>query len=145
MTRYTIAVLPGDGIGPEVTAEAVRVLRTVADLMGYQIDVDEYPIGAVGVREFGEALTARTRDAVVDAQAVLLGAVGDPSLPDQTGSRRPEAGLLALRRLLSAYANLRPVAVHAALADASPLRPERLTGVDVLIVRELTEIGRAHV
>jgi 3-isopropylmalate dehydrogenase len=138
MTRFTIAVLPGDGIGPEVTPEAVRVLAAVADLFGYRIATDEYPIGAAAVRQFGEALPARTRDAVLEADAVLLGAVGDPTLTDAIGNRRPESGLLALRKLLGAYANLRPVSVHPALRHASPLRPDRLENVDLLIVRELT-------
>jgi 3-isopropylmalate dehydrogenase len=135
--RFTIAVLPGDGIGPEVTAEAVRVLHAVADLFGYTVDAAEYPIGAAGVAESGDSLPQRTRDAVVDADAVLLGAVGHPSLAAAEGKRRPEAGLLALRKLLGAYANLRPVSVHPSLRHASPLRPERLDGVDLLIVREL--------
>jgi 3-isopropylmalate dehydrogenase len=138
MSRHTVAVLPGDGIGPEVTAEAVRVLRAVADLCGHEITVAEYAIGAAGVKEAGDALPSRTRAAVVDADAVLLGAVGDPALADAPGNRRPEAGLLALRKLLAVYANLRPVAVHPKLAHASPLRAERLEGVDLLIVRELT-------
>ncbi len=138
MNHYTLAVLPGDGIGPEVTAEAVRVLRAVADLFGYRIDTNEYAVGAAGVAESGEALPRRTRDAVTEVDAVLLGAVGHPELAAAEGNRRPEAGLLALRKLLGAYANLRPVAVHPALRHASPLRPERLEGVDLLIVRELT-------
>jgi 3-isopropylmalate dehydrogenase len=133
-----VAVLPGDGIGPEVTAQAVRVLATVADVFGYSIATPEYAIGAAGVAQAGEALPARTRDAVKDVDSVLLGAVGDPALAHATGNRRPEAGLLALRKLLGAYANLRPVSVHPALRHVSPLRPERLEGVDLLIVRELT-------
>jgi 3-isopropylmalate dehydrogenase len=138
MTRYTVAVLPGDGIGPEVTAEAVRILVAVGDLYGYQIQTPHYPIGASAVGEAGTAFPAATRDAVREADAVLLGAVGDPSLAKATGDRRPEAGLLALRKHLGAYANLRPVTVHPALTHASPLRPERLEKVDLLIVRELT-------
>ena len=138
MKRISLAVLPGDGIGPEVTAEAVKVLRAVTDLFGYRLETREYPVGAAGVAESGDSLPPRTRDAVSAADAVLLGAVGDPSLAAAEGKRRPEAGLLALRKLLGAYANLRPVAVHPALAYASPLRPERLEGVDLLIVRELT-------
>jgi 3-isopropylmalate dehydrogenase len=136
--QFVVAVLPGDGIGPEVTAEAVRVLTAVADLYGYRIATAEYAIGAAAVRQTGDPLPATTRDAVRDADSVLLGAVGDPALARATGSQRPEAGLLALRRLLGAYANLRPVAVHPALLHASPLRPERLDGVNLLIVRELT-------
>ncbi|HEV2084998.1 MAG TPA: isocitrate/isopropylmalate family dehydrogenase, partial [Gemmatimonadales bacterium] len=138
MKEFRIAVLPGDGIGPEVTAEAVRVLAAVAALCGFRLATQEYLIGAAAVRQLGEALPAPTRDAALEADAVLLGAVGDPALADATGSRRPEAGLLALRKLLGAYANLRPVSVHPALRHASPLRPDRLDNVDLLIVRELT-------
>ena len=138
MTQFTIAVLPGDGIGPEVTGEAVRILNAVGDLNGYQIATPEYLVGAAAVTQEGEALPARTRDAVQDADAVLLGAVGDPAFACATGNRRPEAGLLALRKLLGAYANLRPVSLHPALRQVSPLRPERLENVDLLIIRELT-------
>ncbi|MGZ8392412.1 MAG: 3-isopropylmalate dehydrogenase [Gemmatimonadales bacterium] len=138
MREFSIAVLPGDGIGPEVTREALRVLAAVADLYGYRLNSAEYAIGAAGVAEAGVALPPRTRGAVVDADAVLLGAVGSPALARATGDQRPEAGLLALRKLLGVYANLRPVAVHPALRAVSPLRAERLEGVDLLIVRELT-------
>jgi 3-isopropylmalate dehydrogenase len=137
MSRYLIAVLPGDGIGPEVTAEAVRVLRAAADLHGFTLDTAEYAVGAAGVAETGDSLPPATAAAVTQADAVLLGAVGHPSLAAAEGRRRPEAGLLALRKLLGAYANLRPVTVHPALRHASPLRPDRLEGVDLLIVREL--------
>jgi 3-isopropylmalate dehydrogenase len=136
--RFVLAVLPGDGIGPEVTAEAVKVLHAAADLFGYRIDTSEYAVGAAGVAESGDSLPERTRAAAVEADAVLLGAVGHPELASAEGKRRPEAGLLALRKLLGVYANLRPVVVHPSLVHASPLRPERLAGVDLLIVRELT-------
>ena len=138
MKEFAIAVLPGDGVGPEVTAVAVRVLGAIADLHGHRIRTVEYAIGAAGVAEAGKALPDRTRAAVLDADAVLLGAVGTPALAKATGDQRPEAGLLELRKLLGVFANLRPVAVHPALRHVSPLRPERLTGVDLLIVRELT-------
>jgi 3-isopropylmalate dehydrogenase len=138
VTRYAIAVLPGDGIGPEVTAEAVRVLHAVGDLFGYGFDTAEYPIGACAFRSHGEPFPAPTRAAVVEADAVLLGAVGDPSMDSAPRQHKPETGLLALRKLLGVYANLRPVSIHPGLAHASPLRPERLQGVDLLIVRELT-------
>jgi 3-isopropylmalate dehydrogenase len=138
LTQFTVAVLPGDGIGPEVTAEAVRMLAAVADLYGYRISTPEYLVGAAAVMQEGEALPARTRDGVQNADAVLLGAVGHPALAGATGNRRPEAGLLALRKLLGAYANLRPVSLHPALREVSPLRAERLENVDLLIVRELT-------
>ena len=138
MTHFTVAVLPGDGIGPEVTAEAVRMLAAVADLYGYRIATPEYLVGAAAVVQEDDSLPARTRDGVQDADAVLLGAVGHPALAGATGNRRPEAGLLALRKLLGAYANLRPVSLHPALRQVSPLRAERLENVDLLIVRELT-------
>ena len=138
MKHFSLAVLPGDGIGPEVTAEAVKVLRAAADLFGYRIETREYAVGAAGVAESGDSLPERTRAAVAESDAVLLGAVGHPDLAAAEGRRRPEAGLLALRKLLGAYANLRPVVVPPSLVHASPLRPERLAGVDLLIVRELT-------
>jgi 3-isopropylmalate dehydrogenase len=137
VTRYNIAVLPGDGIGPEVTVEAVRVLRAAADLHGFEVKFSDYAVGAAGVAETGDSLPAATAAAVTQADAVLLGAVGHPSLAAAEGRRRPEAGLLGLRKLLRVFANLRPVAVHPALRHASPLRPDRLADVDLLIVREL--------
>ena len=136
MTRVTVAVLPGDGIGPEVTREAVGVLQVVGELFDYQIATSEYLVGAAAIRQAGEALPSRTARGVLDSDAVLLGAVGDPSLPP--GRQSPEAGLLALRRLLGAFANLRPVSVHSTLEALSPLKHERLAGTDLLIVRELT-------
>jgi 3-isopropylmalate dehydrogenase len=138
MTELTVAVLPGDGVGPEVTAEAVRILLAVGDLFGYTVATPEYSIGAAAVAIEGEALPARTSDAVLDADAVLLGAVGNPALARAPENQRPEAGLLALRKLLGVYANLRPVSVYPALKHISPVRPERLEDVDLLIVRELT-------
>ena len=138
MREYSIAVLPGDGIGPEVIAQALRVLEAVAERFGLRIATREYPVGATAVRLNGNPLPPETRAAVRQADAVLLGAVGDPALDREPRERRPETGLLALRSLLGVYANLRPVAVHSALAAASPLKPELLTGVDLVIVRELT-------
>jgi 3-isopropylmalate dehydrogenase len=138
MTRFSIAVLPGDGIGPEVSAEAIRVLTAVTDLFGFALELTEYPIGATAVSEFGDALPPRTREGVLNTGAVLLGAVGHPGLANATGPRSPEAGLLGLRALLGVFANLRPVSVHPELHELSPLRPERLQRVDLMIVRELT-------
>jgi 3-isopropylmalate dehydrogenase len=138
MTRFTVAVLPGDGIGPEVIAEAERVLAAVSERFKVKIALSRFPIGAAAVAAAGDPLPAATRAAVQGADAVLLGAVGDPSLDQAPRHLRPEAGLLALRALLGVYANLRPVTVHAVLADRSPLKPDRLRGVDLLIVRELT-------
>jgi len=138
VSTYTIAVLPGDGIGPEVIAEAERVLETVGECFGIGFALEHFPIGAAGVAAAGDPLPEATRAAVVRANAVLLGAVGDPALDQAPRHLRPEAGLLALRALLGVFANLRPVSIHPALADRSPLKAERLRGVDVLIVRELT-------
>jgi len=138
VTASRIAVLPGDGIGPEVTREACRALEAAAERFGFSLALSEHPVGAVAVREFHDPLPAATREAVTGADAVLLGAVGDPSLDSAPRPLKPETGLLQLRALLGVYANLRPVAVHPALADRSPLRADRLHGVDLLIVRELT-------
>ncbi len=138
MTTYRIAVLPGDGIGPEVIAAGLRVLAAVAERFHLRFRLSEYPIGGAAIRLHQDPFPAVTRDAVTQADAVLLGAVGDPSLDAAPRHLKPETGLLALRAALGVYANLRPVALHPALADTSPLRPERLTGVDLVIVRELT-------
>jgi 3-isopropylmalate dehydrogenase len=135
---YTIAVLPGDGIGPEVIAQAERVLRAVAERFEIRLGLEQHPMGAAGVRAAGDPFPAVTRDAVARADAVLLGAVGDPSLDAAPRPLKPETGLLALRAHLAVYANLRPVAVHPALAHRSPVKPDRLADVDLMIVRELT-------
>jgi len=135
---YRITVLPGDGIGPEVIAQALRVLEAVGDRFGLRFALETLPIGAAAVAVANNPLPPETRAAVVQSDAVLLGAVGDPSLDGAPRELRPETGLLALRKLLNVYANLRPVAVHPALAGCSPLKPERLRGVDILVVRELT-------
>ena len=138
MTQYSVAVLPGDGIGPEVTAEAERVLRAAGQRFDVSFTMSHFPIGAAGVASAGDPLPEETRAAVRRANAVLLGAVGAPGLEHAPRHLKPETGLLALRALLGVYANLRPVTVLAPLVDRSPLKPDRLEGVDVLIVRELT-------
>lgn len=138
MKTFSIAVLPGDGIGPEVIAQAVRVLEAVSERFDVRFAVATLPVGAAGVAAANDPLPAETRAAVTSSAAVLLGAVGDPSLDGAPRELRPETGLLALRKLLNVYANLRPVAVHPALVGSSPLKPERLKGVDLLVVRELT-------
>ena len=135
-TTYHIACLPGDGIGPEVTRAALRVMRAVADEAGFALDVSEHPFGGVAIDREGAPFPDATRAACLDADAVLLGAVGGPAWDDNDA--RPESGLLALRKALGVFANLRPVTVPEALVDASPLRPERVSGADVLIARELT-------
>jgi len=138
MKPYRIAVLPGDGIGPEVIAQAVRVLEAVGERFDLQFALETLPIGAAGVAVAKNPLPPETRAAVVKSDAVLLGAVGDPSLDGAPRELRPERGLLELRKLLGVFANLRPVTVHPALLGCSPLKPERLRDVDVLVVRELT-------
>lgn len=138
MKPYSIAVLPGDGIGPEVIEQAVRVLHAVGERFDYRFALETFAIGAAGVAAANTPLPPETRAAVLRSDAVLLGAVGDPALDGAPRALRPETGLLALRQVLNVYANLRPVAVHPALAGCSPLRPERLHGVDLLVVRELT-------
>ena len=138
MKTYSIAVLPGDGIGPEVIAQAVRVLEAVGERFELRFVLQTLPVGAAAVAVANDPLPPGTRAAVAGCDAVLLGAVGDPRLDSAPRALRPETGLLALRKLLNVYANLRPVALHPALLGASPLKPERLRGVDLLVVRELT-------
>jgi len=133
-----IALLPGDGIGPEVVAQARRVLEAVGERADVALAFDEALIGGAAIDATGVPLPEATVDVCRRASAVLLGAVGGPKWDDPSAAVRPEQGLLAIRRALGLFANLRPVAPHPALADASPLRPERLAGVDLLVVRELT-------
>ena len=130
--------LPGDGIGPEVIAAARVVLQRVAEQRGEQLAIEEHPIGGAAIDACGEALPAETLSACVAADAVLLGAVGGPKWGDPNARVRPEDGLLALRRELGLFANLRPVRGLESLVDCSPLRPEIAAGVDLLFVRELT-------
>jgi len=136
--RASIAVLPGDGIGPEVTSEAVHILHVVAERWGHTFDTQEGLIGGCAIDFTREPLPAETTRLALRADAVLLGAVGGPRWSDPNAAVRPEEGLLGLRKALGTYANLRPISVHPALAAASPLKPDRLAGVDVLFVRELT-------
>jgi len=135
--KLKVTILPGDGIGPEVTAEAVRVLQTVAGIHGYKFEFEEHAIGGVAIREFGSPLPRTTLDACLASDAVLLGAVGAPEYDRLPANQRPEAGLLLLRRALGGYANLRPAISYAAIAECSPLRTEVVQGADILFVREL--------
>ena len=136
--KATIAVLPGDGIGPEVTAEGVKALQAVARKFGHDFEFREGIIGGCSIDKTGTALPAETSALCQAADAVLLGAVGGPKWDDPNASVRPEQGLFAIRKAMGLFANLRPVTCHPKLAGASPLRPERLAGVDLLILRELT-------
>jgi 3-isopropylmalate dehydrogenase len=133
-----IVVLPGDGIGPEVTAEAVRVLELVAKQGGHAFRFTEQLMGGCSIDAHGVALTDEVLRACQGSSAVLLGAVGGPKWDDPSAKVRPEQGLLGLRKGLGVFANLRPVRVHDALLDSSPLKPDRLRGVDILVIRELT-------
>ncbi|MDR7543095.1 MAG: 3-isopropylmalate dehydrogenase [Armatimonadota bacterium] len=133
-----IVVLPGDGVGPEVTAEAVKVLAAVAQVYHHTFVFEEAAVGGAALRAGGPSLPPATLEACRRADAVLLGAIGGPEWDGLPPDRRPEAGLLALRRELQLFANLRPVRAHPALAGGAPLRPEALEGIDLLIVRELT-------
>ena len=133
-----IVALPGDGIGPEVAAEGVRVLSAVAERWGHRFDTPQALIGGAAIDAAGTPLPDETLRLCREADAVLLGAVGGPKWDNPDATVRPEQGLLAIRKGLGLFANLRPVAVHPALRDASPLRSERLEGVDLLVVRELT-------
>ena len=135
--KIKITVLPGDGIGPEVTSEAVRVIESVASAFGHVADLHFAVIGGEAIREFNNPLPEETLSACLSSQAVLLGAVGDPAFDDYPTNLRPEAGLLRLRRELGAFANLRPARLYPALADSSPLKPDVIKGTDILIVREL--------
>ena len=138
MHALTIALLPGDGIGPEVVAEGARILRAVADRWHHTIELREGLIGGCALDACGTPLPPETLDLCQSADAVLLGAVGGPRWDNPDARQRPEQGLLGLRKALQVYANLRPVSVHPSLAAASPLRAERLKGVDFIFVRELT-------
>jgi 3-isopropylmalate dehydrogenase len=136
--RAIIAVLPGDGIGPEVTAEAVRVLDTIGQHYGHHFDFAYGLLGGCAIDATGSALPAETVLLCQASDAVLLGAVGGPQWDDPTAQVRPEQGLLGIRKVLGLYANLRPVKLTPALLHASTLKPEALAGVDLLVVRELT-------
>ena len=135
--RFKVSVLPGDGIGPEVTAEAVRVLQTIAAIHSLRFEFEEHAIGGRAIKEFGSPLPTQTLDACLASDAVLLGAVGAPEYDRLPPNQRPEAGLLLLRQALGGYANLRPAISYSAIAGCSPLRAEVSGGADILIVREL--------
>ena len=136
--RAVVAVLPGDGIGPEVVAQATEVLAAVAKRWGHVFVTREAPIGGIAIDQTGSALPLETLELCRGADAVLLGAVGGPKWDDPKAKVRPEQGLLAIRKGLGLYANLRPVSVNPKLIAISPLRPELLVGVDLVVVRELT-------
>jgi 3-isopropylmalate dehydrogenase len=136
--KALIAVLAGDGIGGEVTAEAQRALEKVAARFGHRFEFAAAPVGGAAIDATGEALPPATLALAARADAILLGAVGGPKWSDPNAKVRPEQGLLQLRKALGLFANLRPVAPHPALLDASPIKADILRGVDIMVVRELT-------
>lgn len=132
-----IAVLPGDGIGPEVTKSAVNVLKEIGDVCGIPVETSEHSFGGAAIRETGSAFPEETASMCLKSDAVFLGAVGDPSFDGLKPGERPEFGLLQLRKTLGGFANLRPATAYPALLGSSPLREEVFRGTDLLIVREL--------
>ncbi|MFL5676133.1 MAG: 3-isopropylmalate dehydrogenase [Chloroflexota bacterium] len=138
LTTYRLATIAGDGVGPEVVGAARRVLNAAGARFGFSVDWSDFLVGGAAIDAFGVAIRPEDVAACGEADAILLGAVGGPKWSDPAAAVRPEQALFALRGGLGLYANLRPVTVHPALAGASPVRPELLAGVDMLIVRELT-------
>jgi 3-isopropylmalate dehydrogenase len=136
--QANIVVLPGDGIGPEIVSATLPVLDAVASRYGHQFSFQEHDIGGIAIDRHGEPLPAQTLAAAQKADAILLGAVGGPKWSDPNAKVRPEQGLLAIRKALGLFANLRPVAPHRAALGASPIKAELLEGVDIVVVRELT-------
>ena len=136
--KARVTVIAGDGIGPEVTREGVRVLLAVGKKFGHDFALDERRFGGIAIDTDGDPLPQATLDSCLAADAILLGAIGGPKWSAPDAKLRPETGLLRLRRELGVFANLRPVAVHPALEDSTTLKPEVIAGVDLVFVRELT-------
>lgn len=135
---YKIAVLPGDGIGPEVVREAIKVLNRVGEKFGHKFSFQEVPIGGQALDTVGEPLPKETVELCRNSDAVLLGAVGGPKWDNHPPDLKPEKGLLGIRKELGLFANLRPARLYFSLVQASSLKPELLNGVDILVIRELT-------
>ncbi len=136
--NLSILTLPGDGIGVEVTQEAVKVLKQVATKFGHTLSMSEGLLGGIAIHKTGNPLPDETRDLALQADATLMGAVGLPEFDNAPPEKRPERGLLGIRKALGVYANLRPVRSYKALLDSSPLKNELVDGADMIIVRELT-------
>ncbi len=136
--QFNLAVLPGDGVGPEVTTEAIKVLQAIGNRFGHNFDLHYGPVGGVAIDETGTALPENTLKMCRHCDAVLLGVVGGPKWDDPQAKVHPEDGLLALRKELGLFANLRPVKTFAVLVDSTNLKPEVVKGVDLIFVRELT-------
>jgi 3-isopropylmalate dehydrogenase len=136
--EFTIAVLPGDGIGPEVTIESVKILTAIGQQFGHKFNLKYGDVGGISIDKHGTALTEEVEVIVENSDAVLFGAVGGPKWDDPTAPTRPEDGLLKLRSNLGVFANIRPVKVYPELVATSVLKPEILDSVDIVVVRELT-------
>src|SRR6266850_7132756 len=136
--NLNILVLPGDGIGTEVTCQAVRVLQRVAEKWGHSLKLSEGLLGGIAIHKTGSPMPDETARLAVEADATLMGAVGLPEFDDAPPEKRPEKGLLGIRKTLGVYANLRPVRSYASLLDSSPLKNHLVDGTDMIIVRELT-------
>lgn len=134
----TLAILPGDGIGPEITEQALRVLRKIGEKYGHSFTFNQGLIGGIAIDETGDPFPESTQEICKSADAILLAAVGGPKWSDPSADVRPEQGLLKMRQMFGLFANLRPVKTYPALAQHTPLRPDLLEGVDILFVRELT-------
>ncbi len=136
--QLNILILPGDGIGTEVTCEAVKVLRKVASKFHHEPVLSEGLLGGIAIHKTGGPLPQETIDLALKADATLMGAVGLPEFDNVAPEKRPEKGLLGIRKALGVYANLRPVRSYKALLDSSPLKNSLVDGTDMIIVRELT-------
>ena len=136
--KLSITALPGDGIGPEVTGEAIKAMDAVAASFGHEFDLSFGRIGGNAIDEFGTSLPDETTEMCRNTDAILFGAVGGPKWDRVDADVRPEDGILGLRKSLGLFANLRPVKAYPAVIDSSPVKPELLEGVDMVIVRELT-------
>jgi len=136
--KFELAILPGDGIGPEVVAETIKVLQAISSRFGHEFDLHYGDIGGIAIDKYGVALTPQTLSMCQSCHAVLLGAVGGPKWDDPLAKVRPEDGLLGLRKGLRLFANLRPVKVLPILVNATTIKPEIIEGVDLVVVRELT-------
>src|SRR6266851_10241758 len=136
--NLNVLILPGDGIGTEVTCQAVGVLRRVAEKWSHQLTLSEGLLGAIAIHKTGTPLPDETAKLALAADATLMGAVGLPEFDNAPPEKRPEKGLLGLRKALGVYANLRPVRAYASQLDSSPLKNHLVEGTDMIIVRELT-------
>ena len=138
MGRYKIAVMEGDGIGPEIVAEGIKVLDEVASRFNHEFEYVKVYVGGCAIDRFGEPLPQSEVDKILKCDALFFGAVGGPKWDNLPQDKKPEAGLLGIRKALGAFANLRPAKVFDELIDASTLKPEVIRGIDILVIRELT-------